>query len=80
MNKTELRNIIMAYSSLPINDDDREEIEVIKEEIRSEEGKDKIDDLVEQSFISAYSHLTDITISRNNQDFYDQLLEIENNE
>lgn len=70
----------MSYKEIYLSPEDREEIEVIKEEIKSEEGKDRINDLVEQSFISAYSHLTDITISRNNQDFYDQLLEIENNE
>lgn len=70
----------MSYKEIYLSPEDREEIEVIKEEIKSKEGKDRVDDLVEQSFISAYSHLTDITISRNNQDFYDQLLEIENNE
>jgi phosphosulfolactate synthase (CoM biosynthesis protein A) len=32
MNKTELRNI-MTYSSLPIDDDDRKEIEELKERI-----------------------------------------------
>ena len=70
----------MSYKEIYLSPEDREEIEVIKEEIRSDEGKDRVDDLVEQSFINTYSHLTDITISRNNQDFYDQLLEIENNE
>ena len=70
----------MSYKEIYLSPEDREEIEVIKEKIRSDEGKDRVDDLVEQSFINAYSHLTDITISRNNQDFYDQLLEIENNE
>ena len=72
MTKTELRNI-MIYSFPPIDNDDRKEIDAIKDEIRSEGGRDKVDERVEEEVNNARNNLVDNTITRINEDSYGEI-------
>ena len=72
MTKTELRNI-MIYSFPPIDNDDREEIDAMKDEIRSEGGRDRVDERVEEDVNNARSDLVDNTITRINENSYGEI-------
>ena len=67
MTKTELKNI-MTYNFPPIDEDDREEIDAMKNEIRSEGGRDR----VSEEILDLTSRDVDETISKANQHFYGQ--------
>lgn len=72
MTKTELRNI-MTYNSSPIDEDDREEIDAMKDEIQSEGGRDRVDERVKEEVNNARNDLVDNTITRINEDSYREI-------
>ena len=72
MTKTELRNI-MNYSFPPIDEDDREEIDATKDNIRSEGGRDRVDERVEEEVNNARNDLVDDTITRLNEKSYGEI-------
>ena len=66
----------MSYSFPPIDEDDREEIDAMKNRIQSEGGRDR----VSEDILNLTSRDVDKTISKANQHFYSQYCEEESSD